>query len=84
MESVPDLHQVQIVDGVMRTKSGITMPMTYAEYFELLHDAALHHDRALKTTNKPRQVCVHALDPVDPVQLHEVDSTTVHTYDMRT
>ena len=66
----------------MRTESGITRPMTYAEYFELLHDASFHHDRALKTTNKPRQACVHALEPVDPEQLHEVHSTPVHTCDV--
>ena len=34
VESVPDIHDVKIVDGVMRTKSGTTMPMTYYEYFE--------------------------------------------------
>ena len=79
---MPDLHHVQTVDGVMRTKSGTTTPITYAEYFELLHDAAFHHDRALKTTNEPRQACVHALEPVDPIRVHEVDSTPVHTYDM--
>ena len=58
------------------------MPMTYAEYFELLHDAAVHHDRALKTTNQPRQACVQAIQSVDPVQLHEMDSTPMHTYNM--
>ena len=56
--------------------------MTYDLYFELLHDAAFHHDRALKTTNKSRQAHVHTLEPADPVQFHEVDSTAVHTYDI--
>ena len=56
--------------------------MTYAEDFELLHDGSFHHDRTLKMTNKPRQGHVHALEPVDPIQLHDVDSTPVHTYDI--
>ena len=77
VESVPDLHHVQIVDGIMRTKSHTTMPMSYDD-FELLHAAAFHHDRALKTTNNPRQAHLHALDPVEPAQFPEVDSTPVH------
>ena len=81
VESVSDQHHSQIVDGVMRTKPCTTMPMSY-EYFELLHDAAFHHDRAFKTTNKSRQANVHALEQPEPVQFHEVDSTPVHTYDI--
>ena len=82
VESIPDQHHVQIVGGAMRTNSHTTMPISYDEYFELLQDPAFHHDRSLKTTNKPRQACVHALEPAEPPQFPEVDSTAVHTYDI--
>ena len=63
----------------MRTKSGTTSHWSYDMYFELLHDAALHHDKVLKTTSKKRQTHIHTIEPVEPDYSHDVETPHVNT-----
>jgi hypothetical protein len=54
VESVPDLRRVRIMENLMHNSNGSTT--TYANYFDLLMDAAFHHDQNIKNSSKRRNV----------------------------
>ena len=65
VESVPDLRQVKITDNVLQAQLDSTRPISYRSYFDLLKDAAFHHDQATKRGNKIRHTNVHFSGPND-------------------
>ena len=65
VESVPDLHRVKITDNVLQAQLGSTRPISYRFYFDLLKDAAFHHDQATKRGNKIQCTNVHFSGPND-------------------
>ena len=65
VKSVPDLQHVKITDNVLQAQLGSTRPISYRSYFDLLKDAAFHHDQATKRGNKIRRTNVHFSGPND-------------------
>ena len=65
IESVPDLQQVKITDNVLQAQLGLTRPISYRSYFDLLKDAAFHLDQATKRGSKIRRTNVHFSEPND-------------------
>ena len=66
VEAIPDPRRVRIVDGLMRTRQAATTSLTYSSYYELVKDAAFHHDGALVDCTSQQQVHVHNFDFGDP------------------
>ena len=59
VESVPDLLRVKITNNVLQAQLGLTRPISYRSYFDLLKDAAFHLDQASTRGNKTQRTNVH-------------------------
>ena len=73
-----DLRQIHVLDSVWRSKTGSTGKFTFEVYYDLLWNAAYHHDLNKATKQTQRKAFIsHQNDPCDDLEYdpEEEDST---------
>ena len=73
-----DLRQMHVLDSVWRSQAGSTGKLTFEVYYDLLWNAAYHHDLNKATKQPQRKAFIsHHNDPSDDLEYdHDEESCT--------